>query len=130
MADSSEADLDGVALAALEMTAAKMPVALHVADDGLYGRAAPELMFDDTEHATILTREEDRARAFSCVAAIALVAIGPLDRAAGELLGRLDDVAERMPVIRIARQRLGVKHELTAGRARVGDDDRGLEPNS
>jgi hypothetical protein len=102
---------------ALETTAAEMPVAFHVADDGLDGRAAPELTFDDTEYATLLTRDEDTAPAFSCVAAIALVDIGALDRAAGALLGRLDDVAERMPVTRIARQRLGVKHELTAPRA-------------
>ena len=48
-------------------------------------------------------------------------------RAAGELLGGIDDAAERMPVIGVARQRLGVEHELATGGAGVGGDDRGLD---
>ena len=34
--------------------------------------------------------------------------------------------AQRVPVVRIARQRLGVQHELAAGGAGVGGDDRSL----
>ena len=46
------------------------------------------------------------------VAAIALVDIGALDGAAGELLGGIDDAAERMSIIGVAGQCLGVEHEL------------------
>jgi len=53
------------------------------------------------------------------VAAIAFVDIGALDRAAGELLGGFDDPAERVPVIRVSRQRPGMKHELPARPARA-----------
>jgi hypothetical protein len=69
VADGTEDGVDGVAFTALETTSAEMPVALHVADDGLDGRAAPELTLGDTEHTTLLTRDEDTARASSCVTA-------------------------------------------------------------
>ena len=42
-------------------------------------------------------------------------------------LGVLDGCAQRVAVIRIARQRLGVQHELAAGRAGVGGGDRDLD---
>jgi hypothetical protein len=61
------------------------------------------------------------------VTAIALVDIGPLDCATGELLGGVDDVAESVAVIGVARQRLGVQHELAARGAGVGGDDRGFD---
>ena len=61
------------------------------------------------------------------MAAVTLVDIGALDLAAGELLGVLDDVSQRVTVIGIARQRLGVQHELAARRAGVGGDDRDLD---
>ena len=61
------------------------------------------------------------------VAAIALVDIGTLDCATGELLGGVDDAAERMSVVGIARQRLGVEHELAAGSAGIGGDDRDFD---
>ena len=44
----------GVALAAFEMTAAKVTVGLPVSDDGFDGRAALQLSLDDAEHATLL----------------------------------------------------------------------------
>ena len=61
------------------------------------------------------------------VAAIALVDIGALDCATGELLGGVDDAAERMSVVGIARQRLGVEHELAARSAGIGGDDRSFD---
>ncbi len=82
---------------------------------------------DSAKDATLLTRDEYAARAFGFVAAIALVDIGTLDRAAGQQLNRTDDAAERMSVIRIARHRHGVQHELTTGNAGVGGDDRDLD---
>jgi hypothetical protein len=61
------------------------------------------------------------------VAAVTLVDIGALDRAAGELLGGIDDDSERVTVIGVARQRLGMEHELAARGAGIGGDDRGLD---
>jgi hypothetical protein len=58
----------------------------------------------------LLTGDEDATRVGGIVAAIALIDIGAFDRAAGELLGGIDDAGESMAVIGIARQRLGVKH--------------------
>ncbi len=56
-----------------------------------------------------------------------LIDIGAFDPAAGELLGGFDDVAERVAVIGIARQRFGVQHELAARGAGIGGDDRGFD---
>jgi hypothetical protein len=61
------------------------------------------------------------------VAAVSFVDIGTLDRAPGEPLGVFDGGAQRVAIVRIARQRLGVQHELAAGRAGVGGGDRGLD---
>jgi hypothetical protein len=127
VADGSEDDVCGVALAAFEMAAAEVAIALHVSDDGFNSRAAARFALDDAEDAALLTRDEDATRIGRVVAAIALVDIGALDRAAGELFGGLNDAAERMPVIRVAWQRLGVEHELATGGAGVGRDDRGFD---
>ena len=92
MADCGEHDVGRVALATLEMTAA-VSVGLHVTDHRFDGKAAPEFAFDHSEHATLLARDEYPLWVCRFVTAIALVDIGPLDRAC-ELLGRFDDVAE------------------------------------
>ena len=70
--------------------------------------------------------DEDAVRIGRAVAAVALLDIGALDRAAGELLGGVDDDSERVTVIEVARQRLGMEHELAARSAGIGGDDRGL----
>jgi hypothetical protein len=63
------------------------------------------------------------------VAAIALVDIGTLDCATGELLGGVDDAAERISVEGFPRSalacstNLGMQHELAARRAGIGADD-------
>ena len=98
MADGGECDVCGVALATLEMAAAEVAVGLHVSDHGLDRRATPQFALDDAEDAALLTRDEDATRIGCVVAAIALVDIGALDRAAGELLGGINDAAECMPV--------------------------------
>jgi hypothetical protein len=64
------------------------------------------------------------------VATISFIDIGALDRAPSEPLGILDRGPQRVPIIRIARQRLGMQHELTTGRAGIGGDDEALTPNS
>jgi hypothetical protein len=125
--DGGENDVCSVALTAFEVAATEMSVALHVTDDRLDCRATPELALDGAKDTTLLAGDEDAPRAFGLVAAITLVDIGTLDGAAGQLLGRIDDAAERVSVIRIAGQRLGVEHELAARGAGIGGDDRGLD---
>src|SRR5487761_2131402 len=61
------------------------------------------------------------------VAAVSLIDISALDLAPSEPLGVLDCGPQGVPVIRIAGQRLGVQHELAAGRAGVGGGDRDLD---
>jgi hypothetical protein len=51
VADSGEDDVSGVALAALEVATAEVPVSLHVANDGFDGRAAAQFALDDAEDA-------------------------------------------------------------------------------
>lgn len=65
-----------------------------MADDGLDGGAAAQLALDDTEDAALLAGNEDATGILCVVAAVSLVDISPLDRAAGECLGTVDDVAQ------------------------------------
>lgn len=108
MADGGKNDVDGVALTALEIAAAEMAFALHVADDRLDGGAAAEFTFDRAEDAALLPGDEDATRALGRVAAISLVDIGAFDGASGQLLGRLDDTAERMAIVGVAGKRSSV----------------------
>jgi len=55
-----------------------------VADGGIDGGRAPQFAFDAAEHAALLARDEDAARVLDVVAAVAIVHVGALDRAAGE----------------------------------------------
>jgi hypothetical protein len=57
---------------------------LQVSDDGLNGGAAPQLALDDAEDAALLAGDVDTAGILRVVAAVSLVDIGPLDRAAGD----------------------------------------------
>ena len=56
------------------------------------GGAAAQLVFDDTEDVVLLAGDEDSSGILCVVAAVSLVDIGPLDRAAGECLGAVKDV--------------------------------------
>ena len=94
-----------------------MAFGLQVADHGLDGGAASEFAFNDPEDAAFLARDEDAARICAAAAAVPLVDISALDRASGECLGFLDNVPQRVTVVRIIRQRLGVQYELAAGSA-------------
>jgi hypothetical protein len=102
VADSGEDNIDGVALASLEVAAAEVPIRLHVANDGFDGRAAAQFALDDAEHAALLTGDEGAARIGGVVTAVALVDISALDRAAGELLGGIDDGRKRVTIIAAA----------------------------
>ena len=101
MADGGKDDAGGIALAALEMAAAKVSVGVHVTDHRFDGRSAPEFAFDHPKDPARLAGDEDAARVCGFVAAIALVDIGALDWAAGELLGGFDGFGERVAVIRV-----------------------------
>src|SRR4029450_3828190 len=61
--------------------------------------------------------------------AIALVDVDAVDRGASELFEIRDDEAERMAIVRVTVQRLGVQHELAAlgGSDRRRDRDRAAE---
>jgi hypothetical protein len=104
-----------------------MAVSLQVADHGLDGGTPSQLAFDDAEHAALLAGDENAVWVCGVVAAVSLVDIGALDVAAGEPFGGGDDSAERVAVVRIARQRLGMQDELAASRAGIGGDDRSLD---
>ena len=85
VADGGEDDVGGIAGAAFEVAAAEVAFGLQVSDDGLDGGAAAQLALDDAEDAALLAGDEDAAGILRVVAAVSLVDIGPLDRAAGEL---------------------------------------------
>ena len=104
-----------------------MAVGFHVSDHSLDGGSAPQFALDEAEDAALLAGDEDAARIGRIVAAISLVDIGALDLTSGEPFGGFDDGAERVAIVGVSRQRLGVQHELTAWGAGVGGDDRGLD---
>src|ERR1700730_6438850 len=110
-----------------EITATEVTLGLHVADHGLDGGASSQFAFDDAADAALLSGEEDAARVLRVMTAIPLVDIAALDLAAGEFLSLLDDLAQGMSVVWVARQRLGMQHELAARGAGVGGDDRNLD---
>ena len=104
-----------------------MTVGLAVADDRFDGRAPPEFPFDLAVHTALLARPEDPKRLRRLMAHITLVDIDPLDLAAGQRLSFLNNLAERMAVIRVAGQRLGMQDELPAFAAFVGCRERNLD---
>ena len=127
MADGGEDDVGGIAGAAFEVAAAEVTIGLQVSDDGFDSGAAAQLALDDTEDAAFLTRNEDATGILRVVAAVSLVDIGPLDRAAGERLGAVDDVAQGVTVVRVIGQRPGVQHEEATGSTAVVGDDGGFD---
>jgi hypothetical protein len=68
---------------------------------------------DSAEDTALLAGDEDATGVLRVVTAVSLVDIGALDRAAGELLGVINDVAEA--VVGVIGQRLGVQHEQATG---------------
>jgi hypothetical protein len=101
------------------MVAAEMAVVFHVTDHGLDGGAAPQFAFDDAEYAAVWPEMKTRRGLSVVVGTVSLVDMGALDGPAGEPFGGGDDGAERVAFIRIAQQRLGVKHEPAARGASV-----------
>src|SRR3954466_13365892 len=104
-----------------------MTLCLQVSDDGLDGRATAQLALDDTEDAALLAGDEDTTGILCVVAAVALVDIGSLDRAAGECLGAVDNIPQGVTVVGVIGQRPGVQHEQATGSPAVIGDDGGLD---
>ncbi len=104
-----------------------MAVHLAMADDGLDGGSAPQLLLDLAVNAALLARFEDPERFWRIVAPVALVDIDPFDLAAGQRLGFLDRLPQGVAVVRIAGQGLGVEDELAALATSVGGGERDLD---
>ena len=98
-------------------------VVLEMADHGLDGRPAPHLAADGFGDAADLAGDPDPEPVGIVVAAIALVTMDAVHRDTCELFEIGDDGTERVAVIGVAVQRLGVQHELPAlGRGDRGDN--------
>ena len=97
MADCGENGVGGIALRSLQIAAVEMSFGLHVADNWLNGRTAPELALDDAEHAAFLSGQEDAMRVGRIVAAIVLVDVSSLDGAPGEAFGAFDACSRVWP---------------------------------
>jgi len=100
---------------------------LEVADHGLDSGSTSQFALDGAEDAAFLAGDQDAAWILRIVSAVPLIDIGPLDLAAGEFLGLVDDVAQGVAVVWVAGQRSGMQHELTARDAGVGGDDGDLD---
>ena len=126
MANGGEHGVDLVTVSPLEEVAVEMAVGFHVADDRLDGRAPAQFAFDLPVHATFLTGFEYAQWLKGIVASVSLVDVHPLDLAPCEGLGFLDHGPERVAIIWVAVESLGMEHELAALAAPIGGRDRHL----
>ena len=69
------------------------------------GSMAGQFALDCAEHVALLSGDEDTVPVLCILAVVALVDLGALDIAACEPFGIIDDCAQGVAVIRIARQR-------------------------
>jgi hypothetical protein len=88
--------------------------ALTWPDDRLDGGSSTHLAADGGADAADLAADPDAEFVRVVVAAIALVDMDAAGIDAGQHLQPGDHRSERVPVVRVAVQRLGVQHELTA----------------
>jgi len=100
------------------MVAAHPVVVLEMADHRLNSGAAARLAADGFGDPADLAADPDLEPIGIVVAAISLVAVDATHRDTGEGLKIGDDGTERVTVVWIAMQRLGVQHELPALGAR------------
>ena len=89
----------------------QVTVGLGMADNGLDRRSSSQFALDLAVHAALLTGPEDPVRVVNVMAAIAFVDIDAFDMAPSERFGLLDDLFERVPIIWISMQCLGVEDE-------------------
>src|SRR5512133_2406128 len=95
------------------MVAAHSVVVLEMADHRLDGSATPHLATDGLGDTANLAADPDLEPVGIVVAAIALVAVDAARCDTCELFEIGDDGTERVAVIGIAVQGLGMQHELT-----------------
>src|SRR5215813_6182182 len=102
---------------------------LEMADDGLNGGTPFELALDLRREAALLAARVDLELMIGrgVVAAIAGVGDAAVEHFADECLHRRNDRGERVPVIRVARQRCSMGDELTAGGMLHGGGDAHLD---
>jgi hypothetical protein len=100
-------------ISALEIVATHPMVVLEMADHGLDGSSASHLAANDFCDAADLAANPDSEPVGIVVAPIALVAVDAADSNTCELFEISDDGTERVAVVRIAMQRLGMQHELS-----------------
>ena len=89
-------------------------VVVEMADHGLDSSSASHLAANDFCDAVDLAANPDPEPVGIVVAAIALVAVDAADSNTCELFEISDDGTERVADVRIAMQRLGMQHELSA----------------
>ena len=94
----------------MEVVAVHSVLVLEMPDHRFDGGAAAHLAFDLRGEAALLLGGVDLELVIGwrVVAAVAGVGVQALDLIADELFDRRDDVCERVSIIRIARQRLGM----------------------
>ena len=116
VAGSGEDGVDGITGAVGEVIAAHAMLGLQVSDDGLDRGAPPHPAFDLRRHAPFLSGgvDADIVRRRRAMSAIAGIGDDAHHLCAGRRLDGGDHGCERMAVVRIARQRLGVENELAA----------------
>ena len=102
--------------AVMEVVAVHAVLVLEMPDYRFDGGAAAHLAFDLRGEAALLPGGVDLELVIGrrVVVAIAGIGVQALDVIADQLFDGRDDLCQRMPVIRIARQRLGMDGELTA----------------
>ena len=116
VAGGGEHGIDAIAVAPFEIIAAHAVLGLDVADDRLDRGAPLHLAADRGGDAPDLAGDPDAELLLVIVAAIALVDMDAAGFDPGQLLQLGDDRPQRVAVERIAVQRLGMEHELTAFR--------------
>src|ERR1700732_391051 len=114
VAGGGEDRVDAVTMSAFEVVATHPMAVLEMADHGLDGGAASHLAADGLGDPADLSADPYLEPVGIVVAAIALVAVDAAYRDTCELFEIGDDGTERVAVIGVAVQRLGVQHELPA----------------
>ncbi len=106
----------------LEVAAAEVAFFLHVTNEGLDGRAPPQLSFDSTEDAALLAGDDDAAWLGRIVSAPSLVDMDSFDPASSEALGVLDGGLQGVSAVGTVRQCDSVQNELAARGTGVGGE--------
>ena len=114
VAGGGEDGIDAVAVWSFEVIAAHAVLGLEMADDGLDGGASLHLAADGGGDAADLAGDPDPELVWVVVAAIALVDMDAAGLDAGKRLEPGEDGPERVSIVGVPMQRLGMEDELAA----------------